>query len=67
MKFSVYTGRPSGPFVAIGKNQCRLLGFAEKYRGWHTYAKDRATLRAVQGLVKRGSLIVEGNQFRFPA
>lgn len=24
------------PMVAVGKNQCKLLAFAEKYQGWHT-------------------------------
>lgn len=55
------------PIKAVGKNQCSLLAFAEKYRGWHSYKKDRATTRAVAGLEKKGLLevIPENCQFRF--
>ncbi len=51
---------------AVGKHQCALLKFAEKYcvNRWHCYANDRTTKRAVAGGVKRGWLkINEHNQF----
>lgn len=63
MKLKVYDGS-ARPKTAVGKNQCHLLEFATKYYGWHTFAKDRATLRAVEGLVRRGSIVVSGDQFR---
>lgn len=47
------------PYVAVGQHQVRLLDFAFNYRKWHSYAKDRATLRAVFGLEKRGALVVD--------
>lgn len=50
---------------AVGKHQCNLLEFAEKYRGWHTYARSRTTQRAIDGLERRGCIEVKGDQFRF--
>lgn len=44
MKFTIYTGK-SRPAVAVGTNQCRLLGFAERFRGRHSYRTDRAMKR----------------------
>lgn len=53
------------PIRAVGVHQVRLLAFAEKYRGWHTFSNDRTTRRAVQALQGRGCLEVVGDQFRF--
>jgi hypothetical protein len=39
-----------------------MLQFAEKYRGWHSYASDKTTLRALNGLIKRGSIVINNNQ-----
>ena len=64
MKFTYYYGAEK-PIVAIGKNQCRLLSFAEKYRGWHTFKQDRATVRAINALQAKGCLEIIGDQFRF--
>jgi hypothetical protein len=61
---TIYHGAAK-PIRAVGRNQCRLLAFAEKYPGWHTLATDRATVRAVTALQKRGCLEVIGDQFRF--
>ena len=55
MKLSIWTGRVT-PYVAVGKNQVKLLEFAYKYPKWHNWARDRATNRAVMGLVRRGAL-----------
>lgn len=63
MKFSIYYGK-ARPIVAVGRHQCRLLQFAERFPGWHSYASDRATMRAVRGLQKRGCFEVSGDQFR---
>lgn len=63
-KFTIYYGSAI-PMKAVGKHQCRLLEFAEKYRGWHTYAQDRTTKRAVEDLHRKGYLEVIGDQFRF--
>lgn len=54
--FKVYHGTET-PLVAVGKNQCRLLDFAASYPGWHSVADDKTTQRALNGLVKRGSLV----------
>ena len=64
MKYTIYHGSPK-PIVAIGKNQVHALMFAEKYRGWHTFAKDSATRRAVLRLAAKGCLEILGDQFRF--
>ena len=63
----IYHGA-AAPLTAGGKHQVRLLGFAERYPGWHSYANDRATLRAIAGLERRGSIIVsrDTRQFAIP-
>ena len=62
---TIWTGRPQ-PVHAVGKHQCRLLDFAERFRGWHSYADDRTTRRAIAGLLRRGAIQVnEHGQFRF--
>jgi len=65
-KFTIYHGA-AGPIVAVGAHQVRLLEFVEKYRGWHAFGRDRATLRAVAGLERRGCLAVDRDtqQMRF--
>jgi hypothetical protein len=62
--FKIWHGA-ARPIVARGSIQCRVLGFAERNRGWHTVADDRATRRAVAALALRGCLEVIGAQFRF--
>lgn len=54
--FKVYHGAEK-PLVARGKNQCRLLGFAARYPGWHSASDDRATQRALAGLAARGAIV----------
>ncbi len=64
---TIYCGSKQ-PLAAVGRHQCRLLGFAEKYPGWHTHAKDRVTLRAISGLLRRKSIVVNDvGQFRCAA
>lgn len=62
--FKIYHGSVK-PMVAVGKHQCNLLAFAEKYRGWHSFADDKVTMRAVNALHAKGYLEVVGDQFRF--
>jgi hypothetical protein len=64
MKLRIYYGG-YGVMFAVGVHQCRLISFAFQYQGWHTFKKDRATLRAVNALEKKGCLEVKGDQFRF--
>lgn len=64
MKLTIWHGKET-PMVAIGANQCRLLGFAEKYRGWHTFKQDRPTKAAINALKNKGYIEVLGDQFRF--
>lgn len=62
---TIWHGREK-PIKAIGKNQTKLLDFAFKYQGWHSFSDDRPTLRAVKALVKKGCLEVnQYQQFRF--
>ena len=64
-KFEVFPRIGAAPLVAIGRNQCHALRFAEKYPGWHSFAKDRPTMRAIEGLRRRGSVVVNDfGQFR---
>lgn len=63
MKLAIYVGKDK-PLVAVGVNQCNLLGFAEKYRGWHSFKNDRPTKRAIKALENKGYLEVVGEQFR---
>jgi hypothetical protein len=55
-KMTIWHGEAT-PLTAVGVNQCNLLRFLEKYQGWHDYAKDKATVRAVQGLLRRKSIV----------
>lgn len=64
MKFNIFHGS-SKPLTAVGKHQVNMLQFAEKYRGWHSYASDKTTLKALNGLLKRGSIVINDNhQFK---
>ncbi len=64
MKLTIYHGTKI-PFVAVGKNQCNLLNFAYKYPNWHSYATDKSTMRALNGLLKSNCVIVnQHNQFK---
>jgi hypothetical protein len=64
MKLTIYHGTVT-PFVAVGKNQCNMLEFAFKYQSWHSYSNDNKTLKAIDGLLKRGCIIVnQYNQFK---
>lgn len=66
-KLTIHCGY-SQPLTAVGRHQCRLLGFAEKYPSWHSFADDRATTRAIAGLLRRKSIVVnEFGQFRCAA
>lgn len=67
MKYAIYYGKEK-PMVAIGKNQCNLLMFAEKYKGLHYYKpKCRATRLAIKRLSDKGYLQVDfvNNSFKF--
>lgn len=65
MKLEIYCGYKE-PRIAVGANQCSLLEFAERYRGWHSYKHDRATISAIKGLVRRrGIELNQFGQFRF--
>lgn len=64
MRLRIYCGY-AVPYTAVGKRQCELLAFAERHRGWHYYLNDRTTRRAIDGLVRRGSIEVNNfGQFR---
>ena len=62
----IFYGSEKGPLTARGSNQVNLLDFAFRYPTWHTYREDKPTLRAIQGLEARGSIIVnrQTKQFR---
>jgi xylose isomerase len=48
--------------MKLGKNMKHALNFARTYPGWHTFAKDRATLGALRRLESRR--MIETNEFR---
>lgn len=47
--------------MRIGKNMKHALDFARRFVGWHTYAKDRATIDAINKLRELG--VITTNQF----
>lgn len=53
------------PYVAFGKNQSKALEFAFKFPTWHSYGKDRATKAAINGLERRGSIVVDRENCMF--
>jgi hypothetical protein len=55
MKETIYYGKET-PAILVGKNQINMGKFALEFRGWHSHTKDRATLRALKSLVKKGYL-----------
>ena len=62
---TIYHGATK-PMKAIGKHQCALLAFAEKYRGWHSFADDKATKAAIMALSTKGYIkLNEFGQFHF--
>jgi len=64
MKLTIYHGTKI-PFVAVGKNQCNLLNFAFKYPNWHSYKTDKATITALNGLLKHHAIVINDNgQFK---
>lgn len=62
--FTIYYGAVK-PIRATGKHCVRLLQFAEKFRGWHTFASDRTTRRAIASLQRIGCIEIMGDQFQF--
>lgn len=64
--FKIYYGSAK-PIRATGKHCIRLLQFAEKYRGWHSYKDDRTTRRAIDSLKRIGCIEVSDatQQFKF--
>jgi hypothetical protein len=64
MKMTIYCGKEK-PLTAIGKNQCDMLDFAYTYPTWHYHSENSADIKAVVGLVKRGSIVLnEYDQFK---
>jgi hypothetical protein len=61
---TIYYGAAQ-PIKATGKHQVKALAFAEKYRGWHTFASDKTTQQAIRALESKGCLEAIGDQFRF--
>ena len=49
----------------MSRLQLRLLEFAIRYKGWHSYGTDTATVKTVKSLVKLGLLEINSyRQFR---
>lgn len=46
----------------MGRHQLRLLQFAIRYPGWHSYGTDPITVRVVRSLESLG--LIETNEFR---
>jgi len=62
---TIYYGTEK-PIKVIGKNQAKMLEFAYKYKGWHSYSSDKPTLQALKGLLAKGYIEVnQFDQFRF--
>lgn len=63
---TIFHGKET-PIKVRGKHVVRLVEFAMKYRGWHTYATDQTTRRAVASAVRLGCIELndQGDSFRF--
>lgn len=48
--------------MRISEDEFQLYLFSRKYRGWHSYAGDGQTLRAVRRLAGAG--LIQVNRFR---
>ena len=46
----------------MGKNMKRLLLFAIRFQGWHSWGRDRSTCDAIRRLSKQG--FIELNSYR---
>jgi len=55
---TIYHGTEK-PFRAVGKHQCNLLEFAFNHQCWHTFSKDQTTKKAIDGLERRGAIVVD--------
>lgn len=54
------------PIRVRGEHVCNLVGFAEKYPGWHSLGKDRNARRALESATHAGCIETnERGQFRF--
>lgn len=61
---TIYCGQPA-PIKVRGRIQERVVEFALKYPGWHSYSKrDQALIRALKKLADRGILEVNEHGFR---
>lgn len=61
---TIYHGAMT-PIRSTGIHCIRLLEFAEKFRGWHSFAPDRTTKRAISSLAKLDCIEIADSQFRF--
>ena len=62
--FTIFYGAEK-PIKAVGKNQCRILDFAERFRGWHYMRDDRGSVAAYRSLEKKGAIEIDGIRYRF--
>lgn len=62
--FTIFYGAEK-PIKAVGKNQCRILDFAERYRCWHYMRDDRGSKVAYKALARKGCIEIEGIRYRF--
>jgi len=51
--------------MRLGKNMKHALGFISRCSGWHTFARDRATVDAIKRLEKLGLVEVNFNYSMF--
>ena len=62
---TIYYGAAK-PIRVRGAHVCSLVGFAEKYPGWHSLGKDRKYRRALESAKRAGCIETnEHGQFRF--
>ena len=61
---TIYHGR-ANPIIVRGKHVCKLVLFAERYKGWHTFKQDQTTKRAAASAERLGCIEVSADQFRF--
>lgn len=46
----------------LGEYQRKMIQFAERVNGWHSYASDAVTVRTIKSLRRRG--LIKTNQYQ---
>jgi len=55
----------NNPYKGLGEHQRNAFNFIKQCSGWHSFANDQTTKRAIFGLAQRNLVFInENNQFK---